>query len=214
LGAITERLELDLILSMLPSLKGRKVLDVGCGDGELTQKLAERGAEVIGVDANPDMIAAAQRRHAGTYQVADAAALPFKDNSFDVVTAVTVLCVCDNPKMLVGEMARVLKPGGHLVIGELGRWSLWALSRRLRGLVGNRMWRDTRFFTMAELTALVAGVGMDVQATRGAVYYPPLDMAARLMAPMDCILSQVSGQFGAAFIALFSTKPHSIKKGD
>lgn len=206
MGALTERLEHDLVLSMLPPLEGTRVLDVGCGDGELTQKLAELGADVIGVDVNPDMVAVAQRRRSGTYKVADATALPFDDETFDVVIAVTVLCVCDDPKILVGEMARVLKPGGRSVIGELGKFSLWALSRRLRGLAGNRMWQETRFFTMAELAALVAGADMDIQATRGAVYYPPLNVAARLMAPMDSVLSQVSGQLGASFVAVCSEK--------
>lgn len=219
LGAITERLEHDLILSMLPPVEGKRVLDVGCGDGELTQKLAERGADVIGADANPDMIAAAQRRNAGTYQVADATALPFDDETFDVVTAVTVLCVCDDPKILVGEMARVLKPGGRLVIGELGKWSLWALSRRLRGLANNRMWRDTRFFSTHGLAALAAGARLEVRQSRGAVYYPPLGVAARMMAPIDPAISQVCGPLGAAFIALSFVKPnsmsaHSMRKGD
>ena len=206
LGAITERLEHDLILSMLPPINGKRVLDVGCGDGALTGKIAERGAEVIGADANPDMIAAAKQRAAGTYQVADAAALPFADNTLDAVTAVTVLCVCDDPETLIQEMVRVLKPGGHLVIGELGRWSLWALVRCLRGLVGNRMWRETHFFTIAELMALTAGAGLKVQASRGAVYYPPLGVAAQMISPMDATLSRACGQVGAAFIALSAKK--------
>jgi SAM-dependent methyltransferase len=206
LGAITERLEHDLILSMLPPINGKRVLDVGCGDGILTEKLASRGADAIGVDANPDMIAATKQHAGGTYQVADAAALPFADNTFNAITAVTVLCVCANPEKLMQEMVRVLKPGGHLVIGELGRWSLWALVRRLRGLVGNRIWRETHFFTIAELTALTAGAGLKVQVSRGAVYYPPLGVAAQMISPMDATLSRACGQVGAAFIALSAKK--------
>jgi len=191
---------------MLPSLEGRKVLDVGCGDGELTEKLAKLGADVTDIDANPDMIAAAQHRHAGTYRVADAAALPFADDTFDAVTAVTVLCVCDDPKKLVGEITRVLKPGGSLVIGELGKWSLWALSRRLRGLVGNRMWSEAHFFTMTELKTLAADAGLHVRTARGAIFYPPLGLSTVFLSEIDPALGRVFGGLGAAFISLSAQK--------
>jgi ubiquinone/menaquinone biosynthesis C-methylase UbiE len=207
LGAITEHLEHDLILSMLPTLQGKRVLDVGCGDGALTEKLAKLGAEVIGIDANPDMIAAAMHRNAGRYLVADASALPFEDDTFDAVTAMTVLCVCDDPKILVGEMARVLKPGGHLMIGELGRWSLWALSRRLRGLASNRTWRHVHFFTMAELKTLAVESGLHLRTARGAIYYPPFNLTTVFLSKIDTALGRVFGALGAAFIAL-STQKH------
>jgi len=77
LGALTECLEHDLIISMSAPLKGMRVLDVGCGDGTLTNKLATLGADAVGVDANSDMIAVAQTPQGGTYQVATATALPF-----------------------------------------------------------------------------------------------------------------------------------------
>jgi SAM-dependent methyltransferase len=206
LGAITEKLEHDLIIDMLPPLEGKRVLDVGCGDGAFTEKLAHLGAVAVGVDASSTMIAAAQTRKEGTFHVADAQALPFPDDAFDIVTAVTVLCVGGEPDKMVKEMARVLRPGGRLVIGELGRWSLWAVSRRVRALLGNRLWRWSHFFTQAELTALVLDTGLKTQAFRGAVYYPPIGMAARLLAGADPTLSRALGEVGAAFIALSADK--------
>jgi len=62
-----------------------------------------------------------------------AEALPFADETFDPVVAVTVPCFIPQPDQAMAEMARVLKPGGRLVIGELGRWSSWAAIRRVRG---------------------------------------------------------------------------------
>lgn len=206
LGAITEKLEHDLIIDMLPPLEGKRVLDVGCGDGAFTEKLAHLGAAAVGVDTSSTMIAAAQTRKEGTFQVADAMALPFPDGAFDVVTAVTVLCVCGEPDKMVKEMARVLRPNGRLVIGELGRWSLWAFLRYVRALLGNRLWRRSRFFTQAELTALVLDAGLQAPVFRGAVYYPPIGMAARLLVGADLTLSRALGGAGAAFIALSADK--------
>ena len=62
LGAITERLERQLILEFVGNVEGDRVLDVGCGDGELALHLKKRGATVVGIDASPEMIAAATTR--------------------------------------------------------------------------------------------------------------------------------------------------------
>jgi ubiquinone/menaquinone biosynthesis C-methylase UbiE len=59
--------------------------------------------------------------------------LPFEDASFDLVIAVTVLGFVPDAQRAVGEMARVLVPGGRVVLGELGRYSVRAAERRVRG---------------------------------------------------------------------------------
>ena len=138
LGAITEALEQRLILDLMGDLAGRRVLDVGCGDGALAYAAALRGAEAVGVDPDSAMLAAARSRVAetgvgATFLEGRAEHLPFPDASFDVVVAVTVLCFVSDAMAAMREMTRVLRPGGQLVIGELGRWSLWAVSRRVRG---------------------------------------------------------------------------------
>jgi ubiquinone/menaquinone biosynthesis C-methylase UbiE len=86
---------------------------------------------------------------------ADIRALSFPDGSIDVVLAVTVLCFVDDAPGAVQEMARVLRPGGRLVIGELGRWNLWAAKRRVSGWLGSRTWRAARLRTAGELKRLV-----------------------------------------------------------
>jgi len=207
LGAITEYLEHKLMIELAQPSAGRKVLDVGCGDGALAEKLAVSDAQIAGIDPNPDMVEAANRRGCGRFYVADGGHLPFPDGSFDLVVAVTVLCVSGEPERLVAEMARVLRPGGRLVIGELGRWSLWTLSRRLRALFGNRLWQRAHFFTKAELTALVTQEGLKIQAFQGAVYYPPIGLVVRPLSWIDPIFSRFSGGFGAAFIAASAKKP-------
>lgn len=212
LGAITEHLEHKLIIELAQPGSGMKVLDVGCGDGTLSEKLSALGAQVTGIDPNPDMVEKAKRTGCGQFFVGDGEPLPFPEDAFDQVVAMTVLCVSGQPDCMVSEMARVLRPGGRLVIGELGKWSLWALSRRLRAHFGNLFWQQSRFFTRTELTALLLNAGLGAQAFRGSIYYPPIGAVARMLSWTDPILSRILGGYGAAFIALSADKANLQKK--
>jgi ubiquinone/menaquinone biosynthesis C-methylase UbiE len=188
-----------------------RILDAGCGDARLAVALAEQGATVTGVDAEPRMLAAG-RAHAESRGVAvrlvqgDVRTLPFPDASFDVVLAVTVLCFVDDAPRTAGEMARVLRPGGRLVIGELGRLSLWAAKRRVSGWLGSRVWRSARFRTTRELKRLMTGAGLGVTHVRGAVYYPPFGGAATMLARWDPWIGQCTTA-GAAFLVVAGRKP-------
>lgn len=206
LGAVTEAIEQRLILDMIGEIRGARVLDAGCGDGALICALASRGAEATGVDPDPAMLAAARSRAAKegvriAFLDGRVERLPFPDASFDVVLAVTVLCFTPDAAGAVRELARVLRPGGRLALGELGRWSLWAALRRLRGWLGAKTWKAARFRTASELRALVELAGLSVKTVRGAIYYPPVSAFARTLAPIDSHLGRLT-TFGAAFIAL------------
>ncbi len=96
--------------------------------------------------------------------------------------AKTVLCFVGDGQPFVSEMARVLRPGGRFVIGELNKWSSWAAQRRLRAWLGSALWRRGRFRTPGELRALAQAAGLEVETVWGAVYYPRLQAAARFMA--------------------------------
>lgn len=217
LGRITDHIEEELILDFIGPASGKRVLDVGCGDGVLGVRLARDGADVTGLDSDPLMLEVARRRLVDAKVIAvfvdgKAEALPFPDASFDVVVAVTVLCFVPEPLKAFAEMARVLRPGGRLVIGELGRHSLWAAKRSIAGWRGSRTWRLARFRTGAELRGLAEATDLDVEVVRGAVYYPPNNCCARTFAHIDGPLSRLT-TFGAAFIALAASKPmeHSGK---
>jgi SAM-dependent methyltransferase len=211
LGALTERLEHGLMLDLLGDLAGARVLDIGCGDGALVRAFSARGATAVGVDPDPAMLAAARKRAAeahisATFLEGRAESLPFPDASFDAVTAMTVLCFVPDAKGAMREMARVLRPGGRLVLGELGRWSFWAARRRLRGWLGSPTWKAARFREAGQLRQLAEAAGLKVTATRGAIFYPPIGWVARVMAPIESWLGR-RVTIGAAFIALAATRP-------
>ena len=211
IGATTERLERRLILELVGDVGGRKVLDVGCGDGEFALSLEKRGGIVTGIDASTAMVDAAEcraKQHDAdiTFQVAAAEQLPFPAGQFDVVTAITILCFVDDAAPVFREIARVLRPGGRLVIGELGKWSTWAAWRRVRAWLGSRLWRRGRFRTANELRALAEQAGLVVKSVRGAIYYPRWSLAARLLSRCDPVLSRLT-TLGAAFVALSAVKP-------
>lgn len=109
------------LLEALEIAPGMRVLDLGCGDGVLTAELAATGARVVGVDASPEMVAAAQALGLDA-RVADAAALPDAaelGGEFDAVLTNAVLhWVPDTAGVLAG-VARLLRPGG-LFVGEFG----------------------------------------------------------------------------------------------
>jgi ubiquinone/menaquinone biosynthesis C-methylase UbiE len=211
LGAVTERLELAAVLEFLAPLEGKRVLDAGCGDGTYSLAAAERVARVTGVDLSEDMLAAARERSAArgfavNWKQGSVLALPFPDSSFDLAVAVTLLCLVPDPRGAVRELSRVLVPGGRLVIGELHRWSVWAMKRRIRGWAGDSFWRGSRFWTASALRNLLAESNLRPGRVRGVAYYPPFGSAARLLAPVDPLLARF-GTFGAAFLVIEGVNP-------
>lgn len=209
-GSLTERFEIAAVFDLLGPLEGKRFLDVGCGDGIYSVEAARRGARVSGLDLSEDMLNKARERSLAEgvkvdWQAGDACRLPYPDCSFDVVVAITLLCLLPTPGAAVSEMVRVLAPGGRLVLGDLNRWSLVAAKRRIRGWGGNAFWREAHLWTAKELLELLTGSGLKPGRKQGAAYFPPVDIAARLLAPADPLLAQL-GTFGAAFIAVEGLK--------
>lgn len=106
----------DQFLALLPP-PGRRTLDLGCGEGRLARDLKALGHSVTAADASPTMVAAAREADPEIEtHLADAAALPFDDNSFDLVVAFMSFQDMDDLEGAAAEAARVLEPGGCLCL--------------------------------------------------------------------------------------------------
>lgn len=211
LGALTERVEVDAIFRLAGDMSGKCLLDLGCGDGTYSIAAFQRGARVTGVDISDAMLDSARRRAAACgasieWRQASAESLPYDSGTFDIVLAVTILCFLGDPLQVVKEVSRVLCPGGRLVIGELGKYSSWALLRKVRGWLGSSRWRDAHFWTVDELQDLLQQAGFQTGTTCGCVYYPPFNLAAHIVGEHDHAFSLL-GQVGAAFLAVRGDKP-------
>ena len=155
----------------------QRVLDVGCGAGLASEALALLGHEVLGIDAAPDVIAAARAHADGlvAYRAGAAEDLVREGATFPVVTALEVIEHVTDPAAFLRLLARLVEPGGLLFVSTLNRTARsmvvakWGAEYVLRLLpVGTHDWR--RFVTPAELAVHGRAAGFRMTATSGMVF--------------------------------------------
>jgi ubiquinone/menaquinone biosynthesis C-methylase UbiE len=162
------------VLGMLRGLEGR-VLDYGCGYGDLTYAISKSNP-VLGVDVDPERVAFAAKEYAPiSFRQCRADGLDLPDAEFDIVTSVVVLPFVPDPDDYLAEIARVLKPGGYLIIAARNV----PLLTRAADFVRQRLLRrkpPTRLFCTSpgQVRDLLVRHGFQV-LRRGAFYDPPFE---------------------------------------
>ncbi len=116
-----ESVEFSYALHEYRDFRGKKVLDVGCGNGYVLSRFARAGAEVYGVDLTDTAVALCRKRFeyaglVGDFRQGNAEALPFPDDTFDCVTSMGVLHHTPATATAVSEVRRVLKRNGRLIV--------------------------------------------------------------------------------------------------
>ncbi|MGB6728482.1 MAG: methyltransferase domain-containing protein [Terracidiphilus sp.] len=129
------------VLEWLRPKKGERILDLGCGDGQLTARIAAKGAVVSGVDASPEMVAAARSRGVGS-TVAQAEKLPFGDSEFDAVFSNAVLHWVRGQDEMMAEVHRVLRKRGRFVAEMGGHGNIAAIRTALFAVLERHGLRD------------------------------------------------------------------------
>jgi ubiquinone/menaquinone biosynthesis C-methylase UbiE/DNA-binding transcriptional ArsR family regulator len=115
------------LLTLVPDADAGRLLDIGTGTGRVLELLAPRISQGVGVDASKAMLALARSRLARTglahcsVRLADMYRLPLAEASFDIAVVQMVLHYAEDPPGVLGEIARVLRPGGRLIVIDLAQ---------------------------------------------------------------------------------------------
>lgn len=165
--------------SDLKPLAGKRVLDMGCGAGLLSEPLARLGAQVVGVDAAPENIAAAEAHAARgglpiDYRPGDIAAVGAEH--FDLVVSMEVVEHVADPAAFVHGLANALALGGLMILSTPNRTRLSWLAMIAVGEGSGQIPRGTHdwdsFLTPEELTAHLTAAGLAVTDVRGLAFSP------------------------------------------
>ncbi|HWP07733.1 MAG TPA: methyltransferase domain-containing protein [Polyangiaceae bacterium] len=159
------------LVELLAPRAGERILDLGCGNGKLTEVLAASGASVLGVDASPEMLAEARATYpALEFALERGEALPY-DAEFDAIFSNATLHWMPRANDVALGMARALRPGGRLV-AELGGFENVATVRAAVGAGfqalgrGETTWNPWYFPTLGEYAAVLEAAGFRVRSAR------------------------------------------------
>lgn len=156
------------LLALLGPKPGERILDVGCGTGQLTTEIARSGADVVGIDSSAEMIASARRNYSDLrFEVADATALPFV-GEFDAVISNAALHWVRDQQAAIASIARAMKPLARFVFEMGGHGNLQNLlhavyhALRQMGVVNPEQLSPWSFPTIGEHATLIEANGMEV----------------------------------------------------
>lgn len=186
------------IVSWLAPQPGERILDLGCGDGALTEQLARSGAIVVGVDASASMIEAARRRGLDVH-IADARALPFS-GEFDAVFSNAVLHWVTEAERAARSIRGALRAGGRFAAEFGGHGNVAAVATALRAAArtfgGEPSLAAPWFYpTCEQYSAILADAGFRVE--RIELVPRPTPLPTGIEGWLDTMRRPFFDQFGA-----------------
>lgn len=203
IGQLVREYEAELLHELLDPRPGDFLLDVGCGTGIFTGSILSSGAEVVGLDISIPMLSRARNRFRQQRfrpMAGNMLTLPFANESFDKVYSMTALEFVDNAQGAIGELERVTKAGGLIVMSTLNRLSPWAERRLKAGDEGHELFQSMVFRSPAEIRRLIPS-GAKLKT---AIHFQKDDDPVR--ARQIETLSQAENSETGAFLAVSWTK--------
>jgi 2-polyprenyl-3-methyl-5-hydroxy-6-metoxy-1,4-benzoquinol methylase len=176
--------------------KGKRILDVGCGTGTMLGYLARYG-EAQGMDADEEAIRFCNERGVTNVQLVPAGEMPFEDNTFDVVTMLDVLEHIDDDRGTLGDLYRVLKPGGSLLISVPAYKFLWGAQDEISN--------HKRRYVAAQLKARMEEAGFRVRKLSyfNTLLFPPIALV-RVLRPYQPGSASLKSDFTMTKPGLFN----------
>ena len=199
--------ECETLLQWLAPGPGETILDIGCGDGFHTARMAARGAAVVGIDIHRSRLAFAKRHNSRArleYRFMDAEKLDLSYNSFDKVVSFCVIEHFNDEAQVLRNIARVLKPGGLLVLSadSLSNPEVTAAEREAH----RRRYAVKTFYTAAVLREKLANAGLELERVQYLLTSPltlalvrlswRLDDLPRALAPLRALGYLTLGTIG------------------
>lgn len=143
-------------------------LEIGVGTGRFAKELAIDA----GIDPSEQALTFARKRGVKA-QRATGEDIPFADASFGAVFVLFTLCFVETPGKVLSEAARVLKPGGRLLVGIINRKSAWGGLYMRKKAEDHPLYRHARFYSAAELSAMLKTAGLNIEASASSLFQPP-----------------------------------------
>jgi len=195
-GQYTDTLEKKLFLKLVRPKSGQSVLDIGCGTGHNLAFFKELELKASGIDASKPMLAIASKKLGPDAELywGHAEALPFDNDSFDIVTLITVLEFVSDPTKVLKEAGRVAR--AQIYLGVLNKISLLGINRRIKGKFRDSIYNQAKFYSIWEIEAMV----------RRAMGKVPLEWRSTLFSPLswhkyiyrlDRLMPSANNPFGA-----------------
>lgn len=159
------------LVKLLDPKPGERVLDIGCGPGNLTEQIAQSGAEVVGIDLSPEMIGQARRNVPGLqFVLGDAAGMDFS-NEFNAVFSNAALHWMLDFDAVASGIARALKKGGRFVAEMGGKGNISEIERAIDEVLRKYLpfglpARRTRYPSLGEYSTLLERYGLETRVAQ------------------------------------------------
>lgn len=194
-GRVAFPMEVECLRPLLSGLP-KPHLEVGVGTGRFAEALRVE----VGVDPARPMLYLARRRGVQLVQ-AIGERLPFRDEAFGAVLLVVTLCFVDDPLLVLRESARVVCPGGAVVLGLVLGESPWAEAYLEKGRRGHPFYAAAHFYPLREVEEMLEGVGLQARQYRSALCQAPSEVPS-FESPLEGYVPE------AGFTCLSAWKAH------
>lgn len=155
IGKNIDSIEKAIISNLLTDIPRSDMLELGCGTGHWSSYFIKQGFKLVGIDISESMLGVAKLKNIDAeFIIGDASNIPFEDESFDIISSITMLEFVDNQDKVIQEIHRVLRKGGWFVLGGLNANSIVGKNKDK-----DEVFKNATFFTIDDLKLLLKKFG-------------------------------------------------------